>query len=474
MTRILILLVMTVVASVRPEGVRPGRLAFTNVTVIDLTGGRPKEGVTVLIADGRIAAVGRNVRAPGGTEVVDATGKFLIPGLWDMHVHSLYAGRPELFFPMFLANGVTGVREMASTLPLEQIRPLRRRIERGEALGPRFGAVAGKILESPVAQLGPEFEPVASAEEGRRIVRSRKQNGADFVKTYNQLPRDVYFAIAHEARRLRIPFAGHVPLLVSAREASDSGQRSIEHLTQVLPACSTRETDISEELVAAGKGLVAGRIAGFRADAEAAESYDQNKALALFARFRKNGTWHCPTLVQRQKFVLSGEPRLVDDERLKYIPVAVREQWRRSLEGPMSELVPYVKRSFPRQLEIVKAMRAAGVMLLAGSDAGWGNPYTFAGFSLHDELALMVQAGLTPMEALQTATINPAKFLNLQDKLGTIERGKFADLVLLDANPLDDIANTRRIAAVVVNGRYLPRLRLQKMLADVEEAANRR
>jgi imidazolonepropionase-like amidohydrolase len=449
-------------------------LAFTHVTVIDATGAPAKPDMTILIKEGRIAALGKGVHMPDDAKVVDASGKFLIPGLWDMHVHSLYEGRPEFFFPMFIANGVTGVREMASTLPLEQISVLRRQIERGEVLGPRFGAVGGKILESPVAQLGPEFEAVASADEARKIVRSRKEKGADFVKVYNQLPRDVYFAIADEAKKQHIPFAGHVPLSISAEEASDAGQRSIEHLTQVLPSCSSRETEIRRELATVANSLNAARLAGFRADAEAAESYDRSKAATLFARFRRNGTWQCPTLAQRRKFVVSDDPNFINDRRLKYIPASARERWRTLLTGPMAQAVPYAKRSFPKQVEMVGTMRAAGVMILAGSDAGWGNPYTFAGFSLQDELGLLVQAGLTPMQALQTATINPAKFLNLQDKLGTVEQGKIADLVLLEANPLDDITNTQRIAGVVVNGRYLPKSDLQKMLADVEAAASKK
>ena len=470
-----LILVLLLPAAVSPnKNIQPRHLVFTHVTVVDVTGAPAKTGVTVLISGRHIVSLGTSVRVPQDAEVVDATGKFLIPGLWDMHVHSLYEGRPAFFFPMFIANGVTGVREMASTLPLEQIGLLRRRIERGEVLGPRFGAVAGKILESPVAQLGPEFEPVTSADEARQIVRSRKQEGADFVKVYNQLPRDVYFAIADEARQQHIPLAGHVPLSVSAMEASDAGQRSIEHLTQVLPACSSREAMIRGEVADAQKSLTAGRVAGFRADAEAAESYNPKKAAALFARFRKNGTWQCPTLVQRRKFAMSDDPKFVSDERLRYIPVAVRERWRTLLVGPLQEFVPYAKRSFPKQVDIVGEMRAAGVGILAGTDSGWGNPYTFAGFSLHDELALLVRAGLSPLEALQSATLNAAKFLGLQDSLGTVEEGKIADLVLLEANPLDDITNTRRIAAVVVNGRFLHKSELQKMLADVETTAAKR
>ncbi|HVG09263.1 MAG TPA: amidohydrolase family protein [Thermoanaerobaculia bacterium] len=470
----LVLFLMPLPSAGPNQNIQPKYLVLTHVAVIDATGAPLKPDMTVLIEDDHIARLGKKVRAPAGAKVVDATGKFLIPGLWDMHVHSLYEGRPELLFPMFIANGVTGVREMASTLPLEQIAVLRKRIERGEVLGPRFGAVAGKILESPAAQLGPDFEPVSSADEGRQIVRSRKQQGADFVKVYNQLPRDVYFAIADEARRQHIPFAGHLPFSVSAVEASDAGQRSIEHLTRLLTACSGREAEILRGLTDTGKSVVAARAAGFRAEAEAAESYDPRKASALFLRFHENETWQCPTLVQLRRFALVEDAGLANDERLKFIPLSVRERWRSSLAGPLAENAPYLKRSFPKQVEMVGAMRAARVPVLAGTDSGWGNPYTFAGFSLHDELALLNRAGLSPMETLQSATLNPARFLGLQDKLGTVEAGKIADLVLLEANPLDDVTNTRKIAAVVVNGRYMSKAELQKTLSDVETAAGKK
>lgn len=469
---ILLLLLWPQVSPTR--NIETKHLAFTHVTVIDATGAAAKPDMTVVIDGNHIVALGRKVRVPVDAEVVEATGKFLIPGLWDMHVHSLYEGRPEFFFPMFIANGVTGVREMASTLSLEQISLLRQRIERREVLGPRFGAVAGKILESPISQLGPEFEAVATADLARQAVRARKQNGADFVKVYTLLRRDVFFAIVDEAKIQHLPTVGHVPFSISAGEASDAGLKSIEHLTQVLLACSNREAEISRELSSAATSLATARVAAARADAEATESFDPKKAARLLARFRKNGTWQCPTLVQRQKFLMSDDPRFVNDERLKYVPFSVRERWRSTMAGPQADLVPYAKRSFAKQLQLIGMMRRAGVGLLAGTDAGWGNPYTFAGFSLHDELALLVQAGLSPIEALQSATLNPAKFLNLQEQMGTVEKGKIADLVLLEANPLEDITNTRKIAAVVVNGRYVPKTELQKMLLGVQAAASKK
>jgi imidazolonepropionase-like amidohydrolase len=205
---------------------------------------------------------------------------------------------------------------------------------------------------------------------------------------------------------------------------------------------------------------------------KAAATYDERKAAALFARFARNGTWMCPTII------LSGtvpaERLREGDNRMNYIPAPLEEFWRNAF-NQSSRLVPDVddrKMLYQRKLAIVGLMQRTGVRLLAGTDAP--NPYVYPGFSLHEELELLVKAGLSPLEALQTATINPTKFLGREKEFGTVEGAKFADLVLLDANPLADITNTQRIAAVVANGRYLAKAELQKLLAGVATAANKK
>jgi hypothetical protein len=278
---------------------------------------------------------------------------------------------------------------------------------------------------------------------------------------------DTYFAIADEAKKENIPFAGHLPESVSAAEASDAGQRSVEHVGGGLYiiASSDREAELRKKLsetVSGAPNLAAFLHAFFPILEEALDSYSEQKAAELFSKFARNGTWQVPTLSVLQQ----DEGVETNDPRMKSIPLFIREYCSRH---------PYItlrKKVFQKHLEIVGAMNRAGVKVLAGSDSG--NPYVYPGSGLHDELALLVRAGLTPMEALQAATLNPAKFLNLLETLGTVERGKLADLVLLEANPLDDISNTRRIAAVVVNGMYLPKSELQKMLAGVEAATHKK
>ena len=403
--------------------------ALIHVTIIDATGAPARPDMTVVIAAGRIAAIGPNKKlaVPKETLLIDATGKFLIPGLWDMHAHT---GDEEFdkqsHLPLFIANGVTGIRLM-SGLPQHHL--WRKEIESGALQGPRMIIASGRIDESK-----------AYEESARQAVRKSVQEGADFFKVYDDLPRGAYFALMKEARRLGLPVEGHVPASVTAEEASEAGQKSIEHLTGLDEAKS-----------------------------------DAGRADAVLAVFKKNHTWQCPTLIMRRNYAWLDDTSLTGDPRLKYVKPSWRERWLSM--SKQSGSLPAVEWSVRKQLvgkekALVGRMQKAGVGILAGTDDV--NPYCFPGFSLHDELALLVEAGLTPMQALQAATLNPAKFLNKVKSLGTVEEGKLADLVLLDANPLEDIRNTTRINAVVVNGRFLSRKDLDHILADAEAAAKRK
>ncbi|HMF55105.1 MAG TPA: amidohydrolase family protein [Pyrinomonadaceae bacterium] len=436
------------------------RIAITHVTVIDATGAAAQADMTVVVTGDRITAVGRSasVKVPRGAMVVDGTGKFLIPGLWDMHVHtasSALTKNPKIFFPLFLANGITGVRDMGGDLQLLQ--QWRASIARGEMIGPYIVA-AGPMLDGPI---GPSSLSITNESEAREAVVKLKQQGADFIKVQELLPRVAYFAVADEARRQGMTFVGHVPESISAQEASDAGQRSIEHLTGILRSSSSEE-DLLEP--------------GWRGIKHLLDTFDEQKARSLFARFVKNRTWQCPTLVWERGYFYLDRNGFTNDSRLKYIPHSWQEViWgnfaREQLRNRTDDDARQGRRRFQLEMQVVREMRRAGVEFLAGTDTP--APGIFPGFSLHDELALLVESGLTPMEALQAATRNAAKFLGLLSTRGTVERGKVADMVLLEANPLEDIRNTRRIEAVVVGGRLLAKSDLQAMLAGVEEEAAR-
>jgi len=438
-------------------------LFIRHVAVVDVVGGRLLPDMTVEIRGRTIAAMSSDgrLRIPGGATVIDGRGKYLIPGLWDMHVHlSFPTGAAQIFLPIMVANGVLGARDMHSFL--STIVALKRAVATGAQIGPRL-FIAGTAVDGPNSYL-PAARVVHTPDEARVAVRELKAAGVDFIKVYSSLPKALYLAVAAEAKSEGIPFVGHVPYPVTAAEASDAGQRSLEHLTEVDVGTSSDEPGIKAEEVEA-----MAQKHGYIPDPSRLKStFDSAKAAALFQRFRQNGTWQVPTLV-----VLYQEREIADatlqrnDSLLVYVPKLLRDYWRSlpvDIAAKMLALYSF-------HADLVGPLNRAGVPILAGSDSP--NPFVYAGFSLHDELGLLVRAGLTPAEALRTATINPATFLEVTDSLGTVAPGKVADLVLLDANPLTDIGNTKRIRAVIQGGRLLNRRALDAMLARAKSLATR-
>lgn len=381
-------------------------LAITHVTVIDCTGAAPKPNSTVLIGDGHISVVGPSDRVtiPAGVRVIDGSGKFLIPGLWDMHGHLTDA--TDDAFPLLIMNGVMGVRDMGGDLA--QIDRWRSEIDKGLRVGPHI-IRAGPFVDGPKEGVSNRLT-VRTPEEARQAVHNLKAKGVDFIKVHNALPPEAFFALMDEARKEHLPVAVHLPQGVSSAEASDAGAASLEHIETINESALWR------------KGATAKTVE---------QAVDENLGPAgqeLFQRLAKNGTWYVPTLIAYERgFVLWSN----DPEALR----------------PRLEV-------HEKQIELVRMMHKAGVSMMAGSDfSDWA---LVPGVDLHNELALLVEAGFSPMEALQAATLNPAKFLGKTDAFGTIEAGRAADLTLLDANPLEDISHTRKINAVVLDGKFYP------------------
>jgi hypothetical protein len=422
-------------------------LVLEHATVIDMTGAKPHKNFSVAIDGNRILAVGRKIKPPRGAQVIDARGKFLIPGLWDMHMH---LGMPDAFFPQLVAHGITGVREMYSGIPLPLLQQWRARPD-----VPRI--VTSGFLDGPLmlsaGPLPPGAIAVATADQARFAVRVVAQSGYDFIKVYNDLPREAYFAIAEESRALGIPFAGHVPEAVSPAEASDAGQRSQEHLINILLACSTNEDALREERIRVmNSDQISGeerlRLLGFPKPEGLFDTYSEEKASALFRTFVRNGTWQTPTLALLHGFAYGDAGELRKKEYLRDLT-----------DQQFAALVERIRALLERHKKLVGDMHRAGVEFLAGTDTSLNNP-VIPGAGLHLELALLVESGFTPLEALETATRNPARYFGVLNQMGTIEPGKAADLVVLDADPLADIHNTEKIRAVVMRGRYFPHAEL--------------
>jgi hypothetical protein len=441
-------------AGMREPAAAPGTLAITHVTVVDVTGGPSRADQTVLVSGNRIVQVGpaAGVRVPRGARVVDGAGKYLIPGLWDMHAHAgSYGdttGHPAL--TLQLVHGVTGNRDMGAT-SFERMKAWRDDVAAGRLLGPRM-KIASPIVENPrwmatirrweeeagknTDWLDLRFGP-RTADEVERWVDSVTAMGADHVKVRNWPDTAVSRALLARARMRGIPVVGHANL-----PFPETGVASYEH--QIFP-----ELRLSD----------AGRD-------------------SLFRRWGANGVAFVPTLVASVGRMYPPDTLLawVDparDARYRFVPAEMLAEWRDELQVAAANEEPQDWHAgYQRRLAELREMRAAGVTILAASD--FGAPLVVPGFDLHAELARLVSdLGLTPLEALQAATLNPARFLGMADSLGTVEAGKLADLVLLDADPLADIGNTRRIRAVIANGRCLDRRALDRMLAQVEAIFSR-
>lgn len=419
-------------------------LAIVGATVIDPRDGTRTSAQTVLVDDGRIVAVGAegSLTVPADTQIVDGHGRFLIPGLWDMHVHALWDPIVrDTFLPTFAAYGVTGVRDMGGTIEvLQRIRAERNAAEaRGEDLPwPRIVA-PGPILDGPEPVDPSISRAISTPEQARAAVAELDALDVDFIKVYTLLPPEAYRAVVEEARQRGLPVAGHIPHGIDAIEAA-RGMRSIEHMrTETGGLCADIPAD---------------------------------RCPVVLAALHERGVWQTPTLVPRRGRAFIGDPALIESPELALIPSALRSVWIANRDKTLRRISADGLRTrrddFGRETAMAAELRARGIPMLAGSDAG--ADWSFPGSGLHDELVLLTDAGLTPRETLRMATVGAAEYFGLRDQ-GWIGAGNAADMVLLDADPLDDIRNTRRISAVVMRGRLYDRVRLDALLERARRAA---
>lgn len=482
---------------------RPGTSAITvssgtvidNVTIVSTRDGSLSRGRAIAIEGGKIVkiAAAGSITASGEARRIDASGKYVVPGFLDMHFHALEAAdRPTTYWPLMVANGITGYREMSGSVALlERGRQLNREIAQGRAVAPEVLIQTGRLLAlTPDGSL----PGITTAERAIAEVRRQKQLGSDFVKIIT-VNRETFFATAQEARTQGLPLVGHLTPVVSATEASNAGMKAMEHLggglISVALDCSTDEAAIRQQVMARASAprpappapptpaqiqrALVNPLLQSLADADLArrvlDSYSADRCRELARTFVRNGTWQVPTLIRTRTMAFGAEPAYAADPNLQYADPASRALWQ-DVANQFAKTVPEqvaatYRRFYELQMRIVKLFKEEGVSMLAGPDGGqWAVP----GFALHREFDELARAGLSPLDVLQMTTLDGARFLGREAHLGTVEEGKNADLVLLEANPVESTANLHRIGAVFLKGRYLDRVALDKLKAGVAAA----
>jgi imidazolonepropionase-like amidohydrolase len=414
-------------------------LRISNVTVVDVKTGGLLAHRDVDIREGRIAAVLPTSSTPvGKARVVDGRGKFLIPGLWDCHVHLSWTTDSAL--PLLIALGITDVRDMGSNF--SQIEGWRARIAAGDLVGPTIMRV-GPILNGKSFNAY-QFVP-GSAEASRGAVRLLKWLGVDEIKVHRRMPRDWYYAVIDEAKKNGLKVVGHIPIEIPPAEASNAGQYMIEHTETLFEGTFAAGLSDSQLPGAMRKWLAT------------------NEPEALFATFVRNGTWVDPTLSGYLEAADLYDPSTPPNPLYRYVAQSERKAFSDQIKAhPLSaEEVKALHEHMNLLVDVTARMHRAGVRLVAGTDAAGSR---LVGFSLQRELVDLVRAGLTPLESLQSATLNPAIAFARTRDLGTVEPGKVADLVLLDANPLEKIENTQRVSAVIASGRLYDRAAIKRLM----------
>lgn len=446
---------------------------LTYVTIVDIETGTLTPGQSVLIEGSNIAAIGPDLTAGETLERIDGEGGYLIPGLWDSHVHIFSSPtEPDTALPLYLINGITGIRDMGALWPIAEQQALQARIEAGDILGPRLILSGAWVDASPGSW--PGMFLADTPDEARAIVEQVAAEGWAAVKSYSMLDEATYLALAEAATATGLPLVGHIPERVALGTALDAGQDGMEHFGRIPMACSTAESDMLDALRdAMAEGADQSTVFGIQAARNriVLETWDAALCEAVLERVVAVGLHVSPTLVVADFYI--GNWPAADAPRMRMMPSAVREAWGRPdfrLEAMTDEVRALAEDSIALDRRTFAMAYAAGVPILAASDASFANPYLFHGFSLLDELDIYVSTGLTPREALHTATVAPPRFFELPDQDGTVAVGRRADLVLLDANPLDGLATLRRPRAVIVGGQVLDRAALDAMEARLRVA----
>ena len=471
----LLFLVLSILVLVGCNSKQNADIIISNINVIDVVQGKLINSQDVIISGDQIIDIlSHDEQEYQAKELINGEGKYLIPGLWDMHVHT---GNADIFFPLYIANGITGVRDMGGgmetstgnlSVKFQKLSLWRNEVIQGKRLGPEM-VLAGSMIDGSPA-VWPGTIAVTDSSSIHTAVHAQKELGVDFIKVYHNLNINQLREVSEAVKKLNMDFVGHIPLssppLETLLEVSRLGQSSIEHMINVQGAIAQGNKPITSYLEAAYAARdVIGKI-------------DIDKEKILYDTLLKNNTWLTPTVSIWWGIGQLNQPHKKPYKQwLEYIPERIATEWNHNpfqdtelFSHPPEDYEAY-RGAALSMAKVAKRMHDAGVNLMAASDSE--NPGIVPGYGLHKELELLVLGGFTPAEVLRLATVNPAKFLNRTD-IGIISVGAKADLVILDADPLNDITNTSLIDGVILQGKYLERWKLDELLKQAEIIANKK
>jgi len=462
-------------------------LVLNGVTIIDTQTGKLTRNQSVAIDNGKVTQIARagTIKPGAGAKVIDARGQYLVPGYLDMHVHSLNEPDPTASLELMLANGITGVRQMSGSPEMLQKR--RDGQLKLPADGPEILAVPGTVLTG--ANAGTPEAAIAEVDR-------QKQMGADFIKVIDVKP-DPFFAALGEAKKLGLVFDGHLQSTSAIEKAADEGMSAIEHLgprESVLLGCSSDEDALRKAIAAkppqappSAPGPAERRLrattnptmatdpVNFDLMKRVVATYSDDKCRALMKRIKKDGMWMTPTLIRLRTMEFGDDPAYRHSPNLRYVPAKTQQLWQEMADEFPQIVTPdrraMLKKFWALQLRLTKLLEDAGVPMMTGTDSGGVGHWEISGVALHQEIDLLHQAGLKPLTILQMTTLNGAKFLHRDDRMGSVAVGKDADLVLLDANPAASAANLHRINAVVRSGNYYDKDALERLKQDAAKLA---
>jgi len=423
---------------------------ITNVNVVDVNTGDILKNKTIAIDSNRITAIyDKEIFGSNSTTVIDGKGKYLIPGLWDMHAH--YKWSHVDLDPLLIANGITGVREMWGDMPAFVEIP--KKMQQEGLVSPDV-YLSGDLIDGNPPSFPTGSLVVTTTSEAINAVKKQIEKKVDFIKVYSSLSEECFLAIAKEAKKRNITFAGHIPNKVSIYKAIESGMASSEHLYGFLEGCVSQNNNGNPP----------------KSIEEFISRFSEKRFDSLCSVLAKSSMWLCPTLTVNRAMSYLNDTTFTDDSRVAYLPGYIIGIWNQKInpytKSQIDNFANSTRVRYLFELSLIGKMNAKGVKFIAGTD--FPNPYVFPGFSLHDELLLMVKGGMPILDALRAVTINPAIFMNKTTDFGSVEVGKLASLVLLNKNPLENIENTKTIETVILRGKVYSRKALDSMLEQAK------